>query len=216
MDLANELEPFLLDVVNPEKDPGEKWLIGLRTKKAKPEERTADDVAKDALAKAAGKSEEPPPEPEKIPVYFILRRMPNDMSNRLAQSYRDEREIQDIVGNKRTEYYFKPEKEQALKEEKALWMLRDSENLVVGVTDEEGAALYTHALGRTVNVGETILVDGHWNDELRSHYIRRYEWVLTTIMMADRQYRSVQAQKDERLQGNLFRGSNSNSARSGK
>lgn len=229
-DLANEIEPFILDVVDPDKDKGEQWLIGLRAiKKPKAEStdlpaglkgpsKTAEDIAADALKKAKGEDGEDAAEPEveKVPVYFILRRMPADMSNKLAKAYRDERQVKDLIGNERTEYYFKPEKEQALKEEKARWMLRGSENFVIGIDDDAAAEMYSEALGREVKVGENILLDGHWNDRVRDHYVKRYGWVLTTIMQADRQYNSTLAQRDERLQGNLFRGSNSNSARSGK
>lgn len=204
-----ELESFLKDVVDVEKDPGEPWLIGFR-KRVKP--KTAAKKTPSGIkgpAKSA-KSKEKKDDDDKVGIYLRLRRCPSDVVRDMGNLYRSEREKKDAFGNSIQDFYFTPENFEAFLNEKARWMFLNTENFFIEIDeDEETVAMYNRAFfptgvpaGKGIKPGAKLQLDGHWNDELRAHYINRYKWIRNEIMKANVKYEAVESVKDEFLRGN--------------
>jgi hypothetical protein len=205
-----ELEPFLKDVVDVQKDHGEPWLIGYRKRvpsKAEQKKRSGPKGIK-GPAKPPRKKEDD--DKDKVGIFLRLRRCPTDVNRTMGNMYRSEREKTDAFGNKVQDFYYTPDNFEAFLSEKARWMFLDTENFVVEIDDDpETIAMYNRAVypegpqdGKGIKAGAKILLDGKWNDELRSHFINRYKWLRNEIMKANVEYENIQSVKDEFLRGN--------------
>lgn len=84
---------------------------------------------------------------------------------------------------------------------KACWAMRDTTNGEIGVADEQMAAKVGKAVGRDVKVGDTVLVDGHWNDELKIELFRwnrdAYDRVVDLMLRTTREEAAEERGKDE-------------------
>ncbi len=198
-----ELESFLKDIVNVEKDHGEPWLLGYR-KRIKPKTE-----AKKTSSGVKGPKKKKDDDP-KVGIYLRLRRCPADVNREMGNMYRSEREKKDAFGNTVQDFYFTPENFEAFLNEKTRWMFLDTENFFVEIDeDEETVAMYNRAFfptgvpaGKGIKPKAKLQLDGHWNDELRTHYINRYKWIRNEILKANQKYEDVESVKDEFLRGN--------------
>ncbi len=203
-----KVKPFLHDVVDVEKDKGEPWIIGHREvedspdKKAKPADGKFG-VQPPAKTKPKGKESKK----KKVSISLILRRCPSEVHQEMGNLYRSTRVVKDTFGNEREEHYFEPENFEEFQNEKARWMWKDTKNFVVEIDDEpKTLELYntTRKDGEPpFKGGETILLDGHWTDELRKHFVVRYKWIRIEIIKANLKYESADAHKEDILLGNL-------------
>jgi hypothetical protein len=178
-----KVEPFLRDAVDHVRDKGEPWRIGWRESRLKPKD---------------GKK------PERIPVNLWIRRVPKEVNNDIGKAYRSERILKDNFGNEKPEYYFEPERLDAMIEHKAMWMWVDVENFVVEILDEDAARLYEKAMGngKPLKVGDMVQLDGHLTDEVKDHLMQRFPFIRTEIMACNRQYESSDAHREEYLRKN--------------
>lgn len=198
------IEPFIHDVVDPTKDKGERWKIGTRPVGS---DKKETDTSAEALGvkaprrkKASTKRKQ-----KRLTIYLRLRRCPQDVHKAIGKNYQSEREKKD--GS--TELYFEPEDFEDFMSHKAQWMWLDTENFVAEIDEEpKTVAMYNRAFSDDpenpkLKGGERLIMDGHWTDELKEHYIKRYKWCKIEIMKASYKYEQSESYEDGVLQGNL-------------
>ena len=187
-----QIEPFFRDIVDPDKDPGEAWKLG------------------DAKIVKPGKKLKDGAKPATVDLNLILRRMPTEMVAELEELWKIDRELTDMAGNKRdTKEWDHGPRLLRFGLERCVWMWLDTENLVVGVGDQDALTMYVKAYeeaGRTVpptlKVDGNVLIDGILNDDVKRHLMDRFPRIKSAILEAANKYTTLESEGEAKLRKN--------------
>jgi hypothetical protein len=194
-----KVEAFFRDVVDVEKDPGDRWVIGKRlseVRKRRPKGSKSLDI------------DIPEKDREQVEVALILRRIPYEIAREYREIWVSHREVKDAFGNARDEEYWETERLNQMIHRKCLWMWLDTENLWVEVGDEEAANMYIKGhidAGKTapaIKPGDTICIDGILNDEIKLHLLDRFNALKSKIVEAEAEYSAAEQKAESRLRKN--------------
>jgi hypothetical protein len=203
---ATKIEPFVFDVFDAEKDPGERVVLGKRRSLMK------------KLAKEQGKrdpkdADVPKKDEDLVEVAMFVRRMPIEQQNDLNRLYKSKREIKDAFKNVRTEEFWETDSIDRVGSEKAVWMLVNFENFVVEIGDEEAVLMYKRGFednGKPVppecKVGGWIFLDGILNEEIKRHLINRFSGLKGRILAEAGKHQDLEKEEEERLRKNSSSG----------
>ena len=201
-----KVDAFFRDVVDHEKDPGDKWKMGHRLSEVRKRRPKGSKSLKVDQSKLTDKDR------EKIEVGLVLRRMPFEINQELREMWVSTREVKDGFGNVRTEEYWENNKLNLFIFEKCLWMWLDTYNLWVEAGDEEAVKMYQKGYADnggappSIKTGETICVDGHLNEEIRRHLMDRFSSIKTKIIEASGEYDRAEKETEASLRKNSASG----------
>jgi hypothetical protein len=201
-----KIEPFIFDVFDASKDPGERVVLGKRRSLMK-------KLAKEQGKKDPKDADVPKKDEEFVEVAMFVRRMPIEQQNDLNRMYKSKREIKDGFKNVRTEEYWETEAIDRVGTEKAVWMLVSFENFVVEIGDEEAVLMYKKGFeenGKPIppecKVGGWIFLDGILTEEIKRHLINRFSGLKSKILAEAGKHQDLEKEEEERLRKNSWSG----------
>lgn len=197
-----KVEPFVFDVFDEDKDPGDRIVIGKRRSLMK-------KLAKEQGVKDPKEAKIPKDDEDLVEVAMFVRRMPNERQNELNSMYKSKRVIKDAFKNERTEEYWEGDSIDKVGTEKAVWMLVNFENFVVEIGDQEAVEMYKRGfegadkpVPTDCKVGGWVFLDGILTEEIKRHLINRFSGLRNRILTEAGKHQALEREEEERLRKN--------------
>ena len=180
-----EIQSLFRDVVDPEADPGERWVM----QKVPVKSKTGEIL-------------------DEVEVALVLRRMPREVTKEYEALYMTKRDMKDNFGNKRVTHEWELPKLDQFGTARALWMWIDCENMMMEIGDQQAAILIADAVEENnearpdLKVGASFKIDGYLTDSLKAHYLSRFPALKKFILECAQRYDEMEDKYEDRLRKN--------------
>lgn len=203
---ANKIDSFFRDVVDHDKDPGDKWKMGNRLSEVRKRRPKGSKSVKLDTSKLTDK------EREEVEVGLVLRRMPFEVNQELRELFISKRQVKDGFGNVRSEEYWENDNLNRFIFEKCMWMWLGTYNMWVEAGDEDAVKMYQKGYAESganlpqIKPGDDIRLDGHLTEEIKRHLLDRFTAIKTKCIEASGEYEQAEKDNESRLRKNSASG----------